>query len=474
MAIGPIFNNAFIAGWVNLMISALWQGSLILLSIWGIIRLFPRIHPAIQCWLWRLAYLKLLIAFLGLKPVKLYFHSQIALRELGWILANSHTAKHLTKLTQSILKINLPITISLDGTKFWFALWLTGLTFSIAGVFYLWCKQQKIWNSCNPVQEQTIVSRYQELGHRNNFRKMPRLFASERIHSPLLQGIIHPKIILPASMLIDFESEELRLILAHELAHYKRGDLFWNWLPVFAQSVFFFLPFVWRIEKKLNQIQEICCDRLAVQFTQASTASFGNVLFRVSVQPESKNISGLTAYYGSHSIELLKERLKALQSINPMKRRGMAVATYLLLIILGIAAVIPWQLVQAQTLPINLWINYPSPSKFEISAHVILPKKEIKATTLLIDDKQLFTTNNLNNIYFGYAKPIENYFPLKGPHKVTVKAFTTTGTIIDHNWIYFHDSMNWSNQSSGAENDKTVIKIGPFFWIINNTKKISF
>jgi hypothetical protein len=299
---------------------------------------------------------------------------------------------------------------------------------------------------------------------------MPRLFATERIHSPLLQGIIHPKIIFPASMLKDFKSDELQLVLAHELAHYKRGDLFWNWLPVITHSIFFFLPFIWRTQKKLIQIQEICCDRLAVQFTKAPTASFGNILFRVSVQSGLNKRNGLTAYYGSQSIELLKERLRALQSINPIKLHRMVIATCILLV-LGIAVLIPWQLALSFPIPINLWIDYPSPGKFEISAHVFLPEKQIKTTTLLIDDKPLPTTYNLSDVYFGYAKPHENNFPRIGLHKVTVKALTTTGTIIDHNWIYFQDGMNWG---SYYINDQTVIKIGPFFWIINNGTSAPF
>jgi hypothetical protein len=51
---------------------------------------------------------------------------------------------------------------------------------------------------------------------------------------------------------------------------------------------------------------------------------------------------------------------------------------------------------------------------------------------------------------------------------VTVKAQTTTGVKMDQNWIYFYDSMIWSSQNLGLGSNKTLIKIGPFFWVVNN------
>jgi hypothetical protein len=112
--------------------------------------------------------------------------------------------------------------------------------------------------------------------------------------------------------------------------------------------------------------------------------------------------------------------------------------------------------------------NYLSRGRFELSAHVMLPKKEIKTITVLIDGKPLSATYNANGMYLGFARPNEDNFPREGPHKVTVKAQTTTGVMMDQNWIYFYDSMIWSSQNLGLRSNKTLIKIGPFFWVVNN------
>jgi beta-lactamase regulating signal transducer with metallopeptidase domain len=464
----PILGTQLTAGWADLMLHALYHGILAMLLVWGIIRLFPRIHPTIQCWLWRLAYLKLLIALFWRKQVPLYLHFQTGLRQLGWTLANSHAATYLSKIKQSLFKTDLTIPAPYGSPTFWFILWLAGLFFFLTGLFYLWRRQYRRSGRYFPILDPIILSRYQELGHRNKFRNMPRLFAAERLKSPLLQGIFAPRIILPASMVREFSADELELILAHELAHYQRGDLIWNWLPLIAHSLFFFLPFIWLIEQKLLQLQEICCDRLALQFTHAPAACFGNVLLRVSLRPGLQKSGNLAVYYESHSFKTLQNRLRALHSVDHPKRKQRAAAGCCLLL-LGIVAVIPWRLALAKILPVNLWISYYTEEKFAIYAYVRLPERRVKATTVLIDDKQLYTIYNLNNRFYGYAKAAEEHFPSVGPHKVTVKAITGNGVITEQNWIYFQNSMRWSNQNTSLQNDQTVIKIGPFFWIIPNS-----
>jgi hypothetical protein len=144
--------------------------------------------------------------------------------------------------------------------------------------------------------------------------------------------------------------------------------------------------------------------------------------------------------------------------------------TGIILMILGTATVIPWQLVQSQTLPVNLVISYLSRDRLELSSRVMLPKNEFKTIAALIDGKRLSTTYNANGMYLGFVRFNKDKFPLAGPHQVTVKVQTPTGVKLDQHWIYFHDSMIWSSQNLGLESNKTVIKIGPFFWIVNNRK----
>ena len=61
----------------------------------------------------------------------------------------------------------------------------------------------------------------------------------------MLLGIGRPTVLLPDVLIESCHPAELRLILAHEVAHLKRRDLTWSWLPLLGQWFFFFHPLVW-------------------------------------------------------------------------------------------------------------------------------------------------------------------------------------------------------------------------------------
>jgi hypothetical protein len=58
------------AGWAAGMLRASGQGALALMLAWGC-RALPGIPPRAQCWIWRLAYVKLLIALVWGTPIEL-------------------------------------------------------------------------------------------------------------------------------------------------------------------------------------------------------------------------------------------------------------------------------------------------------------------------------------------------------------------------------------------------------------------
>src|SRR5205823_4560141 len=57
--------------WLAAMARACGPGSLGLFLVWAAVRLWPGLSPGTRSWLWRLAYLKLLVALLGPAPLDL-------------------------------------------------------------------------------------------------------------------------------------------------------------------------------------------------------------------------------------------------------------------------------------------------------------------------------------------------------------------------------------------------------------------
>lgn len=461
--------NALISNWASLMVHALYQGSLAILLMWSVTRLFPGIHPTIRCWLWRLVYLKLLVAFLWAKPIEFYL--QYNFKELlnQWVKqVGLHHYRRLVMINQSTLGLNQFTLFLRSGTKILFFIWLIGLIWFTIDLILLWRKKQLIFKFNQPIDNPSLLRIYQDLGVRSGIKKMPKLLVSELVHTPLLQGPTNPKIIIPTSILATYREEEIQLILAHELAHYQRSDLFWNWLPTIARIIFFFNPLVWLIRNEWTRVQEICCDHKAIQLTQTCQSDYGRVLLRASICSSLNPTNPAVTFYGSETKQTLKKRLRALKDTNPLNPISMIISGFILLV-MGITVIVPWQLAEAKSLPVNLWINYLTLKRnFEIAAHVILPEKDIVMMDLLIDDKKLNIYHVSKSICYGYAKPTENCFPKKGPHKVTLKVLTKTRMLEDQNWVYFQDRLNWSNLYLHNNNDKTVLKIGPIICVFNN------
>src|SRR5258708_38616199 len=103
------------------------------------------------------------------------------------------------------------------------------------------------------------------------------------------------------------------MILAHELAHLRRGDLLWSWLPQAAHMLFYFHPMVWLAHRELYVAQEMACDELALQASDASLHDYGDLLLRFSVDMAIPVPGRLSAHAMLSSLPLVERRLLALK-----------------------------------------------------------------------------------------------------------------------------------------------------------------
>lgn len=91
--------------------------------------------------------------------------------------------------------------------------------------------------------------------------------SSPAVKVPTAMGFFKPRILIPAWALRDLPIEELKVILLHELAHFRRWDDWTNLAQKIVRALFFFHPAVWWIEKRLSLEREIACDDAVVAET---------------------------------------------------------------------------------------------------------------------------------------------------------------------------------------------------------------
>ena len=87
------------------------------------------------------------------------------------------------------------------------------------------------------------------------------------LQAPAVIGWIRPIILLPVWALTGLDEAQLRAVIAHELAHVRRLDPFVNLLQVLVETLLFYHPAVWWLNKRIRAERELCCDEIAVSLT---------------------------------------------------------------------------------------------------------------------------------------------------------------------------------------------------------------
>jgi len=118
---------------------------------------------------------------------------------------------------------------------------------------------------------QTVPSELLEqargIAERLGVRAAWSLQTSASAREPMTFGWLRPVILLPVSLLTAQPPAILEAVLAHELAHIRRHDLWINAMQRIVESIFFFHPVVWWMSRRVREEREICCDDIAVQLT---------------------------------------------------------------------------------------------------------------------------------------------------------------------------------------------------------------
>ncbi|HLK58741.1 MAG TPA: M56 family metallopeptidase [Chthonomonadaceae bacterium] len=327
--------------WAAAIGRACWQGGLALLLAGLICRAFPRLSPRLQCWLWRLAYLKLLISLLCITPLNLPLlppqpsslldslpepaPAVVSARPMGLSAAPAAFSSAFVIVTAVL-----------------FCLWLGGCIWRLRRFYGDWAHIQSLRRHSRAVTEASLLAVSRELCGQLGLSRCPELLLSEGQEGPLLIGLWRPAILLPEALWSACTPDQQRLILAHELAHLRRYDLLWAWVPGLNRCLFWFHPLVWLAEREWQQSQEMACDEQVLRLADASRSAYGEALLKVALQSGPALPSGLVALRVAESYTTVRRRLLAMKHAGNMSRRTL-LAAGALVAALGLVGIIPWR-----------------------------------------------------------------------------------------------------------------------------------
>ena len=323
------------------------RGSAVLLAAWVICR-FAALPGWLKCWIWRIAFLKILLLVTWVDPI-----------ELALLPPVQDDATYAPASTIPGFVPALGTTGSLQPEKRWLpliiaALWIVGVIAFVGKLVREWLRLPQIARRrCGA--DSWITAEAAEVANRMSLKRVPPVRCSEEVDSPLIFGFCWPIILLPSKFVREFSAAELRMSLAHELAHMRRYDLVWSWLATACKVIFFFNPLVWFSDKEWRLAQEIACDECAVDVTQSDSELYGSLLLRLT-RPNQEVMSFVGVGMAESS---LKKRIQSLvQRVSWSKTPKLIAAACL--IFMGIPAIIPWRVTAARS-EINSTVAWGKP-----------------------------------------------------------------------------------------------------------------
>jgi beta-lactamase regulating signal transducer with metallopeptidase domain len=165
------------------------------------------------------------------------------------------------------------------------------LLFYVVGVFTMLTRlgwafvgTQYLARHGEPITVGPVVEAVNRLIHAWGMRVRPVVTHVHDIVVPQVVGLLRPTILLPTSALSGLTPAELEMILAHELAHVQRLDMWVNLLQRLSEAVLFFNPALWYLSRQISAYREYCCDEQTCGSGNESASSrvqYAQALLRV-------------------------------------------------------------------------------------------------------------------------------------------------------------------------------------------------
>jgi bla regulator protein BlaR1 len=231
----------------------LWQTTLVVGIVWLVVLALRGNRPRVRYWLWTAASLKFLVPFSWLVAFGSWFE---------WRSAPA-IAKPAATFVEEILASPLPVaasTSSLSGVQssawLWVlpSVWIAGFLF----VLFWW------WRHWRPVRSALRQARPVQLGTAYDVGNLD-VMSSPSTLEPGIVGIWRPVLLLPEGLVERLTPAQLNALIAHERCHVRCHDNLAAAVHMLVETIFWFHPLVWWIERRMIDERERACDEAVLR-----------------------------------------------------------------------------------------------------------------------------------------------------------------------------------------------------------------
>jgi beta-lactamase regulating signal transducer with metallopeptidase domain len=269
----------------------LWQSSALIIAAWGICRILGNESPRIKSVIWTITLL--MVPLLPLLSTTMNANTgwdiNIKLDSGAFTDNNAHEqTEEVVESDQSLLQPLLtkePATessINLMEYKWaiaFLAYLLVFLAMFTVFIVKIICVYRWRIKGCKVTDSFIIKILKNHIG----INRSVKIFQSDEIPTPMVIGIFAPAILLPSTLLEDFDKKTLDVVLAHECAHIARKDNLVLLYASLVQTVLFFHPLIWFAVNELALSIEEAADFAVMEKTEIKAQNYASVLFGMAV-----------------------------------------------------------------------------------------------------------------------------------------------------------------------------------------------
>jgi beta-lactamase regulating signal transducer with metallopeptidase domain len=138
-------------------------------------------------------------------------------------------------------------------------LWAIGVVWLLARLAGGIARVSRVRGASHPAPP-WIEEMARDLGPSTGVRRAVPVLLSDRTDIPFASGVLRPAIVLPDGLAAELSPGEIRVVLAHELAHVGRHDYAVNLGQRVVEALLLFHPVVYWLSKVARDEREHCCD----------------------------------------------------------------------------------------------------------------------------------------------------------------------------------------------------------------------
>jgi beta-lactamase regulating signal transducer with metallopeptidase domain/thiol-disulfide isomerase/thioredoxin len=214
--------------------------------------------------------------------------------------------------------------------------WLGGMTALGSVVAARWCQVRRLVQQATaapPRLAALLAECQQQLAVE---RTAVRLLMTDQLDSPAICGLWRATILFPQDLESRLSDEQIRLVLCHELLHWKRSDLQLGHLQTALQVVYFYNPVVWLATSRLRQLREQAVDEAVLAMSPKSAQCYSTTLLDIVSLARPQTDVALQLVGVVESRRALAERIHRIVSRPIPRRAGLGLSGLVVLLLLGV------------------------------------------------------------------------------------------------------------------------------------------